>query len=388
MTTPSQISSLFVTNTVVGKGQQIWNGGSGVQPFIFNNDEVNTLYVGPANDVLTQSQSSTIPVPPLGGQVWPDVDIWAFAPTAVNVLIVPGATAWAPSPVQVQVALNAAGLATKAEQITQNTAIPDNISTTGAPLLNLYNSLADAAGTVITTGNQVTIGPLAISQIGYEFVASLATLQNAVAAPITIDLRWTDSTSGLVTAEQNYGMYSAYTGAGGNPHLIEGHGPSNADTLTVTIFNASTVSVTVSYALLQSSRAYQRHAWRTQTPAGNISFPTMTYISCVPAANLLAGQTSPSLNSSSQTYLLPFYVGTAQIWGSIAVAANAGSFLLIDTIRALSNTVVGRWKTSSGDVTPTSIILPRDQCQLQMINGTATASTMSAGIIVQELESS
>jgi len=124
MTTPT-LSSLFVTNTEVGVAQQIWNGGSGVQPFIFNNDEVNTLYIGAQQDVLAGFESSCIPVPPLGGQSWPDVDIWAFAPTPVNMLIVPGATSWAPSPVQVQIALEAAGLATSELQTVQNTSIND-----------------------------------------------------------------------------------------------------------------------------------------------------------------------------------------------------------------------------------------------------------------------
>jgi hypothetical protein len=431
MTTPAPaLSSLFTINTSIKAPQQIWTGGSGVQPFIFNNDEVNTLYVGTQADVLRQDPTSTIPIPPLGGQSWPDVDIWAFAPIAVQMLIIPGASSWAPSPVQVQVALIAAGLATASNQVTQNnsinnpgygpstlarqitqeTNIPANMKVSGqgvtseiaallatgsaagapggVPLLNLYNSLADASGTVITTGNQVVLGPFTVSQIAYEFVLSLATLQNTAVAPVTVDFTWTDSTSGLKTADQNYGIYAAYTGGGGPAHLIEGHGPSNADTVTVTIFNAGAQSVTVSYALLQSSRNYLRHEWRTQTPAGNIAFPTMTYISCVPAANILAGQTSGSLNNSSTTYLLPFYVGSAQLWGSIAVAANAGSFLLLDTIRSLSNTVLARWKTSSGDVSPVQIMLPRDQCQLEMSNGTATASTMSVGIVAQELQTS
>jgi len=118
-------------NTFVNKPQQIWNGGSGVQPFIFNNDEVNTLYIGSQSDVLRQDATSCIPVQPLSGQVWPDANIYAFAPTSVNVLIIPGATSVQPGPVQIAVALAAAGLATATNQILQNTAIPDNISTTG-----------------------------------------------------------------------------------------------------------------------------------------------------------------------------------------------------------------------------------------------------------------
>lgn len=128
MTTPAPTTSFSPTNGTLNPGQpiQIWYGGSGIAPFVANNDFANTLYVGAKADVLRQDISSTIPFYPLGGMAMADVDIWAFVPETAkpnSYLVIPGATSWTPSPVQVQLALNAAGLATAANQVVQNTSI-------------------------------------------------------------------------------------------------------------------------------------------------------------------------------------------------------------------------------------------------------------------------
>jgi hypothetical protein len=394
--------------------------GNGIPVCVVNNDPVNSIYIGDTPSISAGQQTTTL-LGPLNTCTFDgSVPVYGICSQGITVqaLLFPTGSDWNPSPIQIQEQLADLGLATLVEQINQNTAIPtemlhSNIGVTteiaallatglpggnpgGVPLLNLYDSLADASGSVITTGNAITLGPFTVSEIAYEFVLQLATLQNTAIAPVNVGFIWTDSTSGLETANQQYSMYAAYTGGSGPAHLIEGHGPSNADTLTVTITNSGTASVTVSYGLLQSSRPYMRHEWRTQ-PAGaftTITFPTMTFISCDPATNILAGQVSSSLNNSSITYLLPFYVGTAQFWGGIAVDTNAGVFEIIDTLRTLSSTLLTRMKVGTtsfgniGDVAPTPISLPRDQCQLQMSNLTATASTMTAGMIAQELETS
>lgn len=361
--------------------------GSGESVMLYNQDVNNVVTVGTSNNVA-QDASNAAPIQPLTSAVLPaSRALYAIAPTGTAALvIVPEGGTLSPSPAQIAAQISALGLATLNEQINQNTAIPANISTTGTPLLNLYNLLEGRSGT-IGAGSEITLGPYNISQIAYEFILTVGTTQDIAVAPVSVSFAWTDSNTGLTTDIQVYNFYAAYTGAGGDAHLVEGHGPSNADTLTVTI-TASSLAVAYAASLLQSSRNYLRHEWRTQNPAGAITFPTMTYISCIPAANILGSQTSPSLNSSSITYLLPFFVGTAQVWGSIAVAANAGSLLVQDTLSSLSNSVLARFKTTSGDVTPASIVLPRDQCLLEMTNSTATASTMSAGIIAQELQTS
>lgn len=360
---------------------------SGMPVCVVNNDPVNSIYLGDTPSMTAGQQTTTL-LGPLNVCTF-DGTLPVYGITAqgitVQALLFPTGSDWSPSPIQIQEQLADLGLATLVEQINQNTAIPSNISTTGAPLLNLYTFLQGKSQT-IGAGGSLVLGPYAIGQIGYEFFIELGCTQNTAVAPVSIEFQWTDSSSGLVTATQVYNMYAAYTGGGGPTHNVEGHGPSNADTLTITI-TATSGAIQVALAILETSRVYGRHDWRTQNPASvTITFPTMTYVSCVPAANILAAQTSPSLNSSSITYLLPFFTGSAQIWGSIAVAANAGSFLVQDALAVLSNSTLARFKTSSGDVAPSPFVLPRDQCTIQLSNGTATASTMSVGIVAQELE--
>jgi hypothetical protein len=140
------LTELFTVNTTIKGPQQIWSKGSGANPFIFNNDTVNTLYVGTKADVNRQDISSCIPFFPLAGQVWPDVEIWAFAPVAVNMLITPGGSQIALSPVQIQLALNAAGLmkdttgqaihstlGVPAQSHDVTTSLPVNLQATGVP---------------------------------------------------------------------------------------------------------------------------------------------------------------------------------------------------------------------------------------------------------------
>jgi hypothetical protein len=364
--------------------------GQGMSVTIYNQDINNVVTLGTTNNIA-QDGTNGVPLQPLTPGTFPATKaLYAIAPAnTASLVVIPEGGTLSPSPAQIAAQIAATGLATFAEQVNQNTSIPANISTTGAPLLNLYNKIVSSVNTAIPANNSVSLpsagNSYPITQIGYEFVIEAETFQNTAAAPLSVVFTWTDSATGFITGTQTYQFYAAYNSGSGGAHLIEAHGPSNGDQLEVQIFNGAS-AITVAYTLLQTSRLYGKHTWRTQNLTAGATFPTMTFISCAPVDNILAGQTSPSLNNSSITYLLPLFTGSAQFWGSIGVAANAGSFLLQDALSTLSNSTLARWKTSGGDVAPTTLVLPRDQCQLQMSNGTATASAMSAGMIAQELE--
>jgi hypothetical protein len=354
---------------------------------IYNFDLVNVAYAG-YNDAIAQTNSCSIQ--PLAFAVMDGTRaIWGFCPTSSSVLlnVVPGGTSQSASPAQIAAQISALGLATLDEQINQNTSIPTNISTTGAPLLNLYNLLTEGTAN-IGLGDSTTLGPFTISQIGYEFIIELGTAQDTNAAEVSINFQWSDSASGLVTAVQTFNAYAAYTGGSGPSHQVEGHGPSNADTLFVYV-TATSQPVEVYYALLQTSRVYGRHDWRTQNPSGvAITFPTMTYVSCNPACNILAGQATGNLTENeSISYLLPLYVGTGSIWFNTGTQVTGGAALLQDAFNVLSSSTLQRWKSASnGDQSPTPISLPRDQCTIEMLNGTTGTTAMTLGIIAQELE--
>lgn len=103
MTSPNRNTLQGIKNTTILKPEQIWNGNSGVEPYIFNNNtDGSILYVGDKQAVLKQDTTSCIPIPSLSGSAWGDFDVYAFATSTVNALVIPGVTSWAPSPAQVQ----------------------------------------------------------------------------------------------------------------------------------------------------------------------------------------------------------------------------------------------------------------------------------------------
>jgi hypothetical protein len=134
MTTPT-VTGLSVTNTTITVPAQVWPGNTGVQPLIVNNDTTATLYIGNKREVLTKQVSSCVPISPLGSYISPDVELWAFTTAAAgaNLLVFPGATQYDPGAVATQIALNAAGLATSANQTNQLTVAGATNTILGSP---------------------------------------------------------------------------------------------------------------------------------------------------------------------------------------------------------------------------------------------------------------
>jgi hypothetical protein len=408
MTSPVAVGNP-ITIPVNSQPQQICPPVGG-PVLIYNADITNVAYAG-YNAQIAETNSCVIQ--PLAFTVMDGTRaIWGFCPTASVLLnVVPGGTSQSASPAQIAAQISALGLATFDEQVNQNSAIPGNMLASGqgvtteiaallatgdtsgtpggVPLLNLYDLLTSSTSTNIAAGNEITLGPFDISQISYEMLVEAGTGQNAAVAPISVIFNWTDSHSGLQTSTQIYNFYSAYTGGGGAAHAVEGHGPSNADTLTVIIYSPDQ-AVTVAYALLQSSRNYLRHEWRTQNNiTNNTSFPTQTFISCQPSVNILAAQQTGSLAvNGSITYLLPFYVGNASVYMHSATAAIGAQATLQDALTAFSSISIQKYSTiATGDLAPPGLAtLPRDQCSVEIVNGTTAASNIQFAMIAQELQ--
>lgn len=362
---------------------------SGMPVCVVNNDPVNSIYLGDTPSMTAGQQTTTL-LGPLNVCTF-DGTLPVYGITAqgitVQALLFPTGSDWSPSPIQIQEQLADLGLATLVEQINQNTAIPTNISTTGAPLLNLYNKIVSGLSTLIAGGNSISLPASGfsypITQIGYEFLIECGTAQNTAIAPVSVIFTWSDSATGFVTATQVFNFYASYTGGGGPVHVVEGHGPSNGDQLNVEIY-CSTSAVTVAYTLLQTSRIYGRHEWRTENAPGiAITFPTMTYVSCAPAIDILASASISLAQNATETYLLPFYTGTCILSGTTTNDID-GIWQIRDTLTSLPYPVLAQ--LSGGNTGPTVITLPRDQCQLELENTDAAAQFVNVAITIQELE--
>jgi hypothetical protein len=269
------------------------------------------------------------------------------------------------------------------------------ISVTGAPLLNLKSILAQqVAFASIGVGQNITLPNLSIGQVSYEIGITVRTAAGT-ATPVGVQLQWIDSATGLTVSFQNFGFYA---GAVAAPHEIEGHGPSGADLLTVTIVNASALnSLSVQYVILQSSRPYLKHLWRTVAAAPNLPvIPGFTFAACDPASGVLLGASDALPANGAITYLLPLYTGDIFISARTTdgTAQNGQWRITDDTLSGvLGSSIILLVTSGNAGFAPRGagsyqslFTLPRGQCstQAQNLNGAAGQTLTENYLAVQE----
>lgn len=138
-------------------------GTTAQQCTFVNTDTVNTVWLGNSR-TLAAGESDTIPVPPLGSAPLDTTDsTWAISTVSTPVigLILPGTGGWTASPVQIQEALEAAGLATEATQlvVASNAATTaDNVAGTTTAVGQVKTALGTPAQTSDINGVKTTLG--------------------------------------------------------------------------------------------------------------------------------------------------------------------------------------------------------------------------------------
>jgi hypothetical protein len=194
----------------------------------------------------------------------------------------------------------------------------NKISTTGAPLLNLKQVLANAVTTTNNPGGSTVRGPFTFTQLSYELHIGLETNVAPVGTTnVTYTLEWSDSTSGLILKRKSFQIVA---GPNGTPHQVEINGPARADTLNITIANnaSSGVASKTTMTLLQSSRDYQSDSFRT------IDFQQSGWTGASPKLDYnVLGQFGSSIGAGgSQVRLLAAYSGLAFVTAN-TTGANA-----------------------------------------------------------------
>lgn len=433
--TPAMVSPI---NSTLQPGQpiQIWTGNSGTSPYLFNNDIANTMYVGAKADVLRQDITSCIPIYPLGGQEWPDDEIWGFVPEGcrnLNYLIIPGATSFTPSPVQVQLALNAAGLATAALQQTQqntlisgiglptgaakdatvgnvftavgstntilgspaqdgtvsglNTGIPNGIAATGVPLLTSSALVKNVVAASHVAGGSVVYGPFTVGQIGYEIFLELYGNTNSTCT-FNVLIDWFDSGTGIQTGEESWWITP---GSGsGNPHTIFGSGPTKGDQVQITVTNAATslTAVFCAFTFIQNSRVYAMDKWRTL----NFSVAGLTGTATDTTSDVIAS-TNASVNAGAGiTRVLPLYNGLVRLTFSTNSGTTDGDINIINNADSsqsggnpLPNQTVYHNKPNAVGLLVDELTLPKGQCAAILTNNNAAAKVFGLSLIVEQI---
>ena len=371
-------------------GTPVWRGGDG-PVMIVNRDLTNSALIG-YDSSCVPTESSILD--PLASQTFSgDDDLYITAITgSPQIQIIPGGTQWAPSPAQVAAQINALGLMKDTTGQTINTTaggtttavngVPSGIANTGVPLLNKATNLLNANATGIGAGGTHAFSTVNVSQIGYEVFINVLDSNAGNASPfVQFQMVWTDSATGQIVSQEFWTLASGSSGGSGQGYY--GTGPSKGDTLAITAVNNGSVQVTVTVALNQHSRIYQRDDWRAVTPIVGIN--GFTNGNNDPAGNILL-EFSTNINAGANiTRIIPLYAGMISICIFPAGASTEQWSLKTQDITSGlgGQTIISRSITgTSGD--NLAVALPRSVCTLTVTNNSGANQTYSGMIVAQE----
>lgn len=268
------------------------------------------------------------------------------------------------------------------------------ISTTGAPLLGFKNILgSNAGGLAISAGATANlVSTKAAGQVGYELSLSVWTAAGTASA-VTISVKWTDTTTGLLTDTQNWTFFA---GTVSRPHNVRITGPSNGDQVNVAAI-AGANAITVAYTAMQTSRVYTRHSGHTLTlNFGNPSIPGFTLAAGDASSGILCAESQAISANGSTSLLLPLYYGTARFWGRASdgtgsnsewrLIYNSGLITLNDNFPYIVVGNSGFSPQGQGSSEIDNVAMPRTQLSVQFVNHNGTtANTMEAHLIAREI---
>jgi len=388
----------------------IMNGMPGVNVTIANQDLTNTVTIE-RRPSFQQNASNTATVPPLGSiTVDASKTIWGLAPNGtLPVLIFPGGGNWAPSPAQVAAQINAlglmkdttgvginnstlgisgqagwptSGLGTETTQIGQNTTIPTNISNTGVPLLGRSGLLHNTSGNV-NAGATVNLATKTITKIAYEaFVTLLDNAAGTAKKTVTVQFKFSDSTSGQIVDQVNFDIFPG--ASGGSAHQVMITGQTAGDTLVVSLTNNDTAQVAYSVVMLECSRVFPHdHQFKSLNKAGGTGAILGSY-------DILGGlilDTAPAgvAAGTSVDRWLFCYNGPVSIHiGSPGANACTVQFNSLDSQATNDGTIYAKVMTPPPNHAFDLLDMPKSQCVINIKNNAAAAATFTVTIIAED----
>jgi hypothetical protein len=362
-------------------------GGAGTPTVVYNADEVNTLYLSNTQEI----DAGCVAIPPLGAIPFDgSLDVWGLAINddneSMSVYTIEGSTTPTPSPVQVQLALDAAGLATYDEQVNQETAIPGNIATTGVPLLTLSDPLIESVAETLAGGASATYDTITLTQIGYEINLSLQdnTGTSTTVPYISVDLAWYDSTTGVEVAHDTWYLL---TGEEDSPNTVIGTGPTKGDELIITVKNLDpSVEQEIDITFIQNSRVYNSDVW-LNTGTFTTSSTAFAVASPSPSSGQLAAGDPSLAADASVTYVLPLWNGVAQLGATIGAETVAWLIQTYTGTFPVAPEPVAGTHLGANDTYTQQFSMPRGNCLLSFANTSASGAT-SVGFVVSVQENS
>jgi hypothetical protein len=412
---------------------------------LYNQDITNVVYAS-YQQWFAPGQGNSIPIQPLGSiTISAKKAIYVAALVSVSpLLVLPEGSAVQPSPAQIAAQINALGLAKETTQLAGNTtltavsgststvatnttgvakdttvstvnttlgapaqdsirtAIPNNIATTGVPLLTKATSLGNQTTLTAIAGGSgfVTIlNAVPVSQIGYEFQFTTQQTSAAAVFPLLeIELRWSDSVTGAIVAIDHF-YTSGLNQAASHALTTVGTGPTKGDTLTARINNINLAPMNYTFTAAQNSRLYQRDDWRWTGYTGSGSGAVFNGVTnpqySETEQGLLVADTATVAATTTATKVIPLYGGN--VWlhcDELGVTPpnmqlqimTQGAFNAGFLTQSLFSAQLGGGPNGSEPNGPVNvqIALPRSPCLFVMTNNGAVNAVINTMITIAE----
>lgn len=210
---------------------------------------------------------------------------------------------------------------------------------------------------------------------------------NTSVMPVNVNVAWIDSASGQVVNRQ---IWDVYASTSLTSHVILGHGPTEGDTVQITITNNATLAANlqVNMLLSEATRTYSAHDWRTDTSVSYVPCGTTALATCNMPSGVMAAENSINIiANATQNFMLPLMCGVASL--SCAGAGPTGT-LLIQLLTAADQTLVtqsilAQVFSTSGQLATYQVALPRSQCILLMHNSDVAARACNASLVANAI---
>lgn len=309
------------TAIVTGRPQVVWSApAGGGQVTLVNLDVAQTIFLDYEYNV-TAGSLQLGPLNSLSFDGGRPIYAACFSGQA-DLLVMPGATNWSPSPAQISAQLAALGLATAANQLGQNTAIPNGIAATGTPLLhglaNRLNNTSGGSGTLAVPAGS-TIFPFVggITKPGYIISISVAIANTATIPFLEVQMIWKDAVTGLGTAEEAWIIPAATSTL-----VIYGKGPTKGSELSIGMHNLDPAqAMTVTCAFWETTHHIGRDDWRSDNP-NNVPGLGLIANPCDAFAGLLLQSEGTAAAHGGPSFMLPLYAGQVSIYASLGAVGN------------------------------------------------------------------
>ena len=225
-----------------------------------------------------------------------------------------------------------------------------------------------------------------ITRPGYFLELHLWNATDTVTSlPAGVQLEWLDAVTGDALETDSWWVQA---GTATTPHYVFGSGPTRGGKLKISVTNGAASAVNLYYYLVlnESSFAYARHDWRTDSIFG-YTIPGWTAPGTDMNADVQGFVDSSAYNASqAKSYMLPLYNGQVQLRAFTSLASNtlkvqvnpaadAGNATAFLSFDALTD-ATGRLQAV--------LALPRSQSAITLTNTAASSATVSWSTTVLE----